>query len=207
MIIKFLIKFEISRGKPHPLSTRESWRRLRKLVRNRDKGICQYCGELSQDGQADHVIPLSQGGSDTMSNLIWSCKICNNTKKGKTPEEWEEWLDNLNSKKSPLTESLEEEIEEEIEEEVENEDDSSQNESDEILEAAQNILDIEGWIDKWMQDGRLIYGWQTEIGRQLDIVNAGSGYRKILRIGDEILRLFTSSTDEEVSFSIDSAES
>lgn len=42
-------------------------RRARDVIR-RHRGICHVCGEPGAD-QADHVVPLAQGGADALSNL------------------------------------------------------------------------------------------------------------------------------------------
>ena len=55
----------------------------------RDDHLCLYCGfphhraELSRD----HVKPISQGGTDSWSNVVTACKRCNNHKAGRTPEQ------------------------------------------------------------------------------------------------------------------------
>jgi hypothetical protein len=53
---------------------------IRRVVRNRAKGRCEYCG-LSQEGQEatfhiDHVIPLAAGGQTTAENLALACVSC-----------------------------------------------------------------------------------------------------------------------------------
>jgi hypothetical protein len=53
----------------------DAWRRLRLQVLARDRHICQYCG--SRGWQADHVIPRSRGGPDTLKNLVCACVDCN----------------------------------------------------------------------------------------------------------------------------------
>ena len=66
------------------------WASLRRAVFERDGFICQYCG-TSGDGvvlHCDHVIPVSRGGDDFMSNLATACSQCNLEKHAKTPEEW-----------------------------------------------------------------------------------------------------------------------
>jgi len=68
--------------------TRESWARVRNLVEKRDDATCQYCGKSAPDGEPDHVLPLSRGGTDATTNLVWACKDCNRSKGGKTPREW-----------------------------------------------------------------------------------------------------------------------
>lgn len=57
-------------------------------VRERAKGICEYC--LSQVEYAtnnfsiEHIIPKSAGGSDALENLALACQGCNNHKFTKT---------------------------------------------------------------------------------------------------------------------------
>ena len=45
----------------------------------RDKYECQYCGS-KENLEIDHIIPLSQGGTNEDDNLITSCHRCNNLK-------------------------------------------------------------------------------------------------------------------------------
>ena len=54
----------------------------------RDANNCLYCGEFFnyKDLSRDHVIPLSHGGLDVWTNVVTSCKRCNNQKGGRTPE-------------------------------------------------------------------------------------------------------------------------
>lgn len=47
---------------------------------------CAYCGG-PQVGW-DHIVPMSRGGDNVPSNLVPSCKSCNNSKSTKTPDEW-----------------------------------------------------------------------------------------------------------------------
>lgn len=55
----------------------------------RDAHICLYCGGqfFDRDLSRDHVTPISKGGSDKWTNVVTSCKRCNNYKAGRTPEE------------------------------------------------------------------------------------------------------------------------
>jgi 5-methylcytosine-specific restriction endonuclease McrA len=55
----------------------------------RDGNLCLYCGDrfLSMDLSRDHVRPVSQGGMDIWTNVVTSCKRCNNHKAGRTPEQ------------------------------------------------------------------------------------------------------------------------
>lgn len=55
----------------------------------RDGGICQYTGKkLSKnEGNVDHIIPISRGGKTDWSNCVLSSKKINAQKANKTPEE------------------------------------------------------------------------------------------------------------------------
>lgn len=57
---------------------------LRKDVRERAKGYCEYC--LLPEAQAyfphepDHIIATKHGGPSTIDNLAWACFDCNRFK-------------------------------------------------------------------------------------------------------------------------------
>jgi hypothetical protein len=55
----------------------------------RDKWICQYCGEKvsQQNATLDHYIPKSKDGDDSKDNLKTCCLLCNGIKSGKTYED------------------------------------------------------------------------------------------------------------------------
>ena len=61
---------------------------IRKLVRERASGCCEYC--LSQEDfsperfSIEHIYPRSKGGSSNLENLALSCQGCNNCKYTKT---------------------------------------------------------------------------------------------------------------------------
>ena len=48
---------------------------------------CVYCG-AQHDLQADHFIPLNQGGTHAPSNLVPACPNCNKSKRDRDPEQW-----------------------------------------------------------------------------------------------------------------------
>lgn len=52
---------------------------------NRDKGVCYLCGKEIErsDCHFDHIIPLSKGGSHTMSNIAATHSVCNMKKSRK----------------------------------------------------------------------------------------------------------------------------
>ena len=55
--------------------------RNRWFIFNRDDFQCFYCGKSSVEDKSelhiDHVMPRSNGGSDSVSNLVTSCSECN----------------------------------------------------------------------------------------------------------------------------------
>jgi hypothetical protein len=49
---------------------------LRFLCLQRDQGMCQICGGCKTNLHAHHIIPLSEGGEDSLNNLITVCEDC-----------------------------------------------------------------------------------------------------------------------------------
>lgn len=64
-----------------PYYESKEWRDLREATLRRDGHRCRYCGGVAH--QADHVIPRRQGGTDTLLNLVASCRVCNKTAGGR----------------------------------------------------------------------------------------------------------------------------
>jgi 5-methylcytosine-specific restriction endonuclease McrA len=59
------------------------WRALSAMVCFRDKSQCRVCqvltlraGDPRLIGAAHHIVYRSAGGTDTMSNLVWTCGQC-----------------------------------------------------------------------------------------------------------------------------------
>ncbi len=55
----------------------------RGTVFQRDGHRCQYCGRQAEN--LDHVVPRSQGGEHSWSNVVAACRRCNTKKGGRTP--------------------------------------------------------------------------------------------------------------------------
>lgn len=52
-------------------------------------GRCAYCGiRIDQGYQIEHLVPLSRGGTDFISNIRLTCSSCNQSKGGKMFDEW-----------------------------------------------------------------------------------------------------------------------
>lgn len=78
-----MLRFVRSRiGKKHVPFTR--WN-----IYQRDDYTCQYCSEQlsAEDLTFDHVVPASQGGTRTWTNIVTACYPCNRRKGARTPAE------------------------------------------------------------------------------------------------------------------------
>ena len=79
-------------------------------VFKRDSFKCQYCGKSAPDVvlEVDHIIPVSKGGDNDISNLITACFDCNRGKRDKKLTDKQsiklqkEELDKLNAKREQL---------------------------------------------------------------------------------------------------------
>lgn len=79
-------------------------------VFKRDSFTCQYCGKSAPDVvlEVDHIIPVSKGGDNDISNLITACFDCNRGKSNKKLTEnqtlklQKEELDKLNKRREQL---------------------------------------------------------------------------------------------------------
>jgi 5-methylcytosine-specific restriction endonuclease McrA len=54
---------------------------------------CAYCGDMCDALTQDHIVPLSQGGSHTASNIAPACHSCNCKKHTSSAEEFLARLD------------------------------------------------------------------------------------------------------------------
>ena len=55
----------------------------------RDGWSCAHCGATCAALQVDHIVPFSDGGSDTLRNLQWLCPPCNMSKGVHRMDEWQ----------------------------------------------------------------------------------------------------------------------
>jgi hypothetical protein len=69
----------------------KAWYAIRLEVFKRDNFTCVYCGKVGGKLEADHAIPFSKGGEDSMENLVTACRKCNRQKYNKSVEEFKEW--------------------------------------------------------------------------------------------------------------------
>ena len=51
-------------------------------------GVCPYCQIPIINGHLDHIVALSNGGTNAKENLVWVCAECNMQKANKPLSEW-----------------------------------------------------------------------------------------------------------------------
>jgi hypothetical protein len=72
-----------------PRLPEKDWWPLRNYILERDNYVCRYCGDSPARMCADHVVPLSRGGSNDEDNLVACCLPCNSSKCDRLLDEWE----------------------------------------------------------------------------------------------------------------------
>lgn len=62
--------------------TNRLWRYKRRKLHKRAAGRCEYCQASAgiHTGTVDHWVPKFCGGNSSYSNLLWSCRVCNEAK-------------------------------------------------------------------------------------------------------------------------------
>jgi len=80
--IPSIIRMRYFIRRPRPLA-----RLSRREIFARDRFVCQYCHERSNELTLDHVVPRRRGGEHTWENLVSACHACNHRKAGRTPSE------------------------------------------------------------------------------------------------------------------------
>ena len=75
---------------------------MKKTLNQEQKGICGLCGEAMDKDflnnnlcQVDHLIPVAQGGSNDLSNLILAHRTCNAEKSNKTFRQYVQWREKV----------------------------------------------------------------------------------------------------------------
>lgn len=64
-----------------PYSTAE-YKKNRRIVLETNNYICHYCNAPATT--ADHIVPVSQGGTNEINNLLPACHNCNSTRQDRT---------------------------------------------------------------------------------------------------------------------------
>lgn len=90
-------------------------KKIRFEVFKRDSFTCQYCGRMAPDVvlEVDHIVPVAEGGTNDIMNLITSCHDCNSGKGKRKLSENEEvkkqqdMLKELNEKREQIEMMLE----------------------------------------------------------------------------------------------------
>jgi len=85
-LIAIWAKHGIEYNKAFGRQAKPGWIALRKEILERDSYICHYCGKTSDYMEVDHLVPVSNGGTDDPSNLVSCCRSCNRKKNTKPYE-------------------------------------------------------------------------------------------------------------------------
>lgn len=79
------------------------------------EGECSYCGKVTDDYHMEHIISLSAGGPNTLSNITVACKSCNSSKSNNELLAWRDFdevaavIEKVASRRGvPVSEVLEE---------------------------------------------------------------------------------------------------
>jgi len=56
----------------------------------RQKSKCYYCHKKMIKSHIEHVVPVTRGGSNDISNIVLACPTCNRSKGAKLLHEWPE---------------------------------------------------------------------------------------------------------------------
>lgn len=73
------------------MTSPEAKRLWRRAIKEKFNNICVYCGDKYEQHELtlDHVRPKCMGGQDLTSNLVPSCRRCNQDKGSKN---WRQWM-------------------------------------------------------------------------------------------------------------------
>ena len=81
----------------HPVPRRYFTQRERNMIYNSTEGHCGICGRFIPLGEytIDHIIPLSKGGTNDLSNLQPCCSFCNKAKDDSMGDEFFERIERI----------------------------------------------------------------------------------------------------------------
>lgn len=77
----------IRRAREHEAGGNYTWPEVIRLWISIDR-CCAYCAQPTTVLEPDHVIPLSKGGSNSITNVVPSCGPCNRDKRDLLLSEW-----------------------------------------------------------------------------------------------------------------------
>lgn len=84
-----LVDCGVCRLEPPKITTATKWGSMRKKiapeVKKRDNYTCQNCGSKS-NLTIDHIVPLSKGGTNDLTNFQTLCRPCNSSKGNRAHE-------------------------------------------------------------------------------------------------------------------------
>lgn len=76
------------RGREHGSTSHFTWAEFMHLFLTFGR-CCAYCEQpITGQPEPDHVVPLSRGGSNSITNLLPSCHACNSDKRNLLLHEW-----------------------------------------------------------------------------------------------------------------------
>lgn len=83
-------KAQRRRAAEHGAPGEYTWREV--MEQYRAQGfVCAYCGTKPAElPEPEHVVPLSKGGRNDMTNIVAACKLCNSDKRDLLIAEWNE---------------------------------------------------------------------------------------------------------------------
>lgn len=77
------------RGRQHGSTSHFTWAEFMRLFIRFDR-CCAYCEQVIEgQPEPDHVVPLSRGGSNSITNILPCCSLCNADKRDLLLHEWE----------------------------------------------------------------------------------------------------------------------
>lgn len=77
------------RGREHGSTSHYTWAEVMRLFIGSFGRCCAYCEQpIAGQPEPDHVVPLSRGGSNSITNILPSCSLCNADKRDLFLHEW-----------------------------------------------------------------------------------------------------------------------